>query len=108
MSALPALAFLLLGAHFYRSGVIPGTLLCIACAASLLVPHRWVPRIASAGLALGTVEWLRTLYVLASARAAMNLPWLRLALILGVVAALTALSALVFRHRRLRTFYGTQ
>ena len=103
---LPALAFLLLGAHFYRSGVLPGTLVAIAFAAALIVPHRRVPMIATFALGLATLEWLRTLYVLVGARAAMHLPWARLALIIAAVAAFTALSALVFRHPRVRTWYG--
>ena len=104
--ALPGLAFLLLGAHFYRSGVLPGTYLCIGLTALLIVPHRWVPRVATIGLFAGTFEWLRTLYVLASARISLELPWLRLAAILGAVVLLTALSTLVFRDPRLRRFYG--
>jgi hypothetical protein len=102
----PAIAFLLLGAHFSRSGVLPGTLLAIGLAAALIVPHRRVPAIATVGLGLATLEWLRTLYVLVSARTTMNLPWGRLSLIIAGVAAFTALSALVFRNARVRAWYG--
>jgi hypothetical protein len=105
---LPALAFVLLGAHFLRAGVLPGTLLCVALAASLLVPQPSVPRIASIALLLGAGEWLRTLYVVASARAAMDLPWSRLAVILGAVALCTALSPIVFRGEKVRGHYHRQ
>jgi hypothetical protein len=53
-------------------------------------------------LLVGAVEWLRTLAVLAAQRIAAGQPWLRLAVILGAVALLTAAAALVFRHPALR------
>jgi hypothetical protein len=65
----------------------------------------WVPRLFQALLALGALEWLRSLYVYASMRIAFEQPWARLAMILGAVAALTLLSGLVFRSRALRRFY---
>ena len=104
--AWPAVAFLLLGAHFSRSGVLPGTLVAIALAAALIVPHPRVPTLSTVGLGLATLEWLRTLYVLVTARAAMHLPWARLALILAAVALFTAVSAIVFRNPRVRAWYG--
>ena len=104
----PALAFLLLGAHFFRADLLPGTLACVGLGASLLVPHRAVPRVVSFALLLGAGEWLRALYVLAIARHAMDLPWTRLTIILGSVALYTALSIVVFRNEKVRAYYGLQ
>ena len=73
----------------------------------LLLRRSWVPRLFQVLLGLGALEWLRTLYVFASMRVAFEQPWGRLALILGGVALLTALSALVFLNRRLRARYAS-
>jgi hypothetical protein len=51
---------------------------------------------------------VRTLAALVAARMALGQPYLRLSLILGGVAALTAASALVFRARRVRRWFGIE
>ena len=99
------LSFLLLGAHFYRAGLVPATVLCVAALFLLFVPKPWVPRLFQAVLVLGAFEWLRTLYLFAQMRIAWGEPWTRLAVILGAVALFTALSGLVFRHRNLAARY---
>ena len=101
----PVLAALLLAAHFYRAGLWPLAIVSIAALALLFVRRPWAARALQAGLLIGAVEWLRTLAVFAAQRMSLGQPWLRLAVILGTVALLTALAALVFRHRRLRERY---
>jgi hypothetical protein len=103
---LPALSLVVLGAHFYRSASWPGVAVCTGLVALLAVPRPWAARVVQAGLALGTLEWLRTLAVLAQMRLALDQPWLRLAFILGLVALLTAASALVLQRRALRERFG--
>ena len=100
-----ALSFLLLAAHFYRAGQWPLVALCAATPLLLLLRKSWVPRLFQALLALGALEWLRSLYLLASVRIAFGEPWTRLAAILGTVAVLTALSGLVFKAAALRRYY---
>jgi hypothetical protein len=102
----PALSFLVLAAHFHRAGLALGVAVCLALVALLAVPRHWAARAVQAGLALGTLEWLRTLVVLAQMRLALDQPWLRLAIILGLVALLTAASAFVFQQRALRERFG--
>lgn len=100
------LSFLLLGAHFYRAGYL--LLLVVALVPIALLPLRkdWVPPVAVTVLILGALEWLRTAWVLVSMRMDFGLPWQRMALILGIVALLTASSALLFRTRTLRQRYS--
>jgi hypothetical protein len=50
-------------------------------------------------LAVGTIEWLRTAWVFAAARAAAELPYARLLAIIGTVAAVTALAAWAIGRR---------
>jgi hypothetical protein len=92
----------LLAAHFVRAGYAWPAGLFAAIPALLLLRERWIPPLFQVLLGLGALEWLRTLVVLASARGALGEPWMRLALIVGSVALLTAASALVFRSAELR------
>jgi hypothetical protein len=80
-------------------------LLCFAslCLLALLFVRRpWAVRVMQLGLGLGTIEWVRTLLSLIALRRHAGEPYTRLGIILGSVAAVTALSALVFRSRTLR------
>jgi hypothetical protein len=102
----PILAFLLLGASFLRAG---NELMLAACAGVVLllaVPRPWAARLAQLALALAAVRWLWLTWVIGSTRAAIGVPWGRMALILGTVALVTLLAALVFESHRLRRYYG--
>ena len=95
LRALPVvLAAVVLAAHFYRSRSIPLVAVSLSLPLLLLVRERWSARAVQAGLVLGALEWARTLAFFAGRRMEAGRPWGRLAVILGVVAALTALSAL--------------
>ncbi len=100
---LPLLALLLLAAHFYRADRMVLAVLCAALTLLLVVPRPWAARTLQAALVLGAIEWLRTLASFAATRVAVGQPYLRLALILGAVAAFTLLAAWVFQHRTLRS-----
>ena len=100
--ALAGLALLLLAAHFYRAGLVPLTVLCAMLIGLLFVRGAWAVRVLQAVLALGALEWLRTAWVFAAARAAQGQPYGRLLAILGTVAAVTAVAALLLPGRALR------
>jgi len=106
LKLLPVIfSFLLLAAHFYRSGQVILTGLCIAILALLLLKESWVVRVFQFALLAAALEWLHTLYFLVQIRIESGQPWVRLAVILGAVAVLTALSSLVFRAESLRNRY---
>lgn len=100
------LSALLMAAHFSRAdnGLLVITSLVFPLI--LFIRRPWVTRVAQAVLVLASVEWIRTLVAIAGRRQAVGEPWLRMAAILGAVAAITAVSALVFRNQHLRTRYG--
>ncbi len=100
------LALAVLAAHFYRSGELAGVAVAVVLAALLFVRRPWAAWIVQAGLALGAIEWLRTMAGLIALRESMGAPYLRLALILGGVALLTAACVLVFRSRAVRAHFG--
>jgi hypothetical protein len=99
------LCCLLLGAHFLRSGMLPLVALCLVLPGLLLLRRAWVARLLQAVLVLGALEWGRTLLVLVAQRQDAETPWARLAVILGVVIALNAASALLFCCRSLKDRY---
>ena len=100
--AAPVLSLLVLGAHFMREG---GMILPAACVALILLiawRRRWVPGLIQAALVLGTLEWIRTAYVLVQQRMAEGRPWTRMAIILGIVALITAASIAAMHALRKR------
>ena len=103
--AAPILAFLLLAASFLRAGDHVMVALCGALLLLLAVPRPWAAWIVQISLVLAAMRWLWLTWMLASMRAAMGVPYLRMAAILGAVALLTLLAALVFRSARLRRYY---
>jgi len=92
---LVILSALLLAAHFYRRGAEIVAAVCAVLPLVLLVPGAWARRSLQIALGLGAVEWLRTLWSLARVREAMGEPWVRMAVILGSVAVVTAVAALL-------------
>ncbi len=102
----PGLSALVLAAHYYRAGNLVLAGLAAALVALLFVPRAWAARTVQLGLAAGVLEWVLTLVRLIEARQAMGQPYARLAAILGVVAIVTALSALAFHTPSLRRRFG--
>jgi len=101
----PALAFLVLGAHFYRSASYVAIAVCLVMIALLFVRRPLAARAIQVALVLGAIEWVRSMIGFIAAREEMGAPILRLGLILGGVALLTLLCALVIETRRLKTYF---
>jgi hypothetical protein len=99
------LSLLVLGAHFLRAGNVSAVAVVLLLLGLLLVRRPWSARLVQIGPAVGTLEWIRTLYVLVDARRHAGEPALRMAVILGLVTAVTGLSALIFQTRTLRRMY---
>lgn len=102
------LSTLVLGAHFLRSGHSAIVLLVLLTLPLLAVRRPWVRRVVQVVLALGALEWVRTAVSLVQLRLMLGQPYTRMAIILGVVALVTLLSALVFETRRLRERYSSE
>jgi len=100
------LAALLLGAHFYRAGALGLAALAVAALALLFVGRPWAARALQVGLVAGVIEWVRTLAAIAAERVSFGQPYARMAMILGGMALVTALAALVFEMRAVRSRYG--
>lgn len=103
---LPSLSFLLLSAHFLRDGQWPIMILTLLGACLLAVPRPWAAHLIRMALFAGALVWLHSLVSMATMRWTMNLPFLRLSVILSAVILVTGGSIFVFTHRRLKSFYG--
>lgn len=104
---IPAImSILLFAAHFYRAGNLILVILITASPLLLLIRSKWIVRLIQVELILGGIEWIRTTIRLVHIRQAHNLPWERLAIILGFVAVFTILSTLVFNVKTLKTRYN--
>ena len=100
------LSLIVMAAHFLRGGQLTLVVGSLALIVLVLVRRPWAARLVQLALVLGTVEWVITLVRLASFRAQMGEPATRMAIILGVVAAVTLGSALLIQTRRLQRYYG--
>ena len=99
------LSLVVLGAHFMRYDnwiAVYGVAMLLVL---MFVRRPWVARLLQLVLVIGAFEWLRTLYGLARFRIAQDQPFVRMAVILGVVAAVTLGSALLFQTPSLRKTY---
>lgn len=103
---LPALlSVLLLAAHLVREGVLILVPLLLLMVPLLLVRRGWVARLWQIVLVAAAFEWVRTAVFLAAARNDRGEPWLRMILILGSVALLSVVAALLFEADALNRRY---
>jgi hypothetical protein len=99
---LPALALVLLGAHLMHAGLLPLAIVAVLLVGLLAVRRPWAARTVQLILAVAVIEWVLTAFTRAQLRLQHGDPYLRLVLILGVVALFTAVAAAVFQHPALR------
>ena len=99
-------SMLILAAHFSRAGNSVLMIISFILPFILFIRHSIIVRIMQAALLLGTIEWIRTVYVFSYERADAGQPWLRLVIILGVVALFTFASAFVFSLNKIKERYG--
>ncbi|MBU0528146.1 hypothetical protein KKF86_00070 [bacterium] len=104
---LPVLfSFLILSAHFFRQDLLFLSILFLIIPFLLLITRTWVARSIQVILIIGAIEWIRTLSTYVIQRQAVGAPYIRLIIILGIVALFTGLSALVFRSKVLKKRYN--
>ena len=73
--------------------------------ALLFVRQAWVARLVQVALVLGALEWVWTLFDLLQVRSALGQPFVRMTVIIGAVAAVTLMSALLFQSSTLKRIY---
>lgn len=103
---LCAVALALLAAHFYRGSHWLPAVASVTALALLLIRRPWSRRALQALLLLGTLEWLRTVVLIAQLRVDQGRPYLRMALILGTVATLTGAAAWLLQREPMRHYFN--
>ena len=98
-------SFGLLAAHFSRGNMFPLVLLSLAIPFLLFIRKAWVARSIQVLLLFGAAEWIRSMLGYIEVRKSIGEDWGRLAIILVIVALLTACSGLVFRGKSLKKRY---
>jgi len=88
-----------------RYGNEIGMICSIALLGLMFLRQPWVARLVQVALVLGALEWVRTLYELVQVRTALGEPATRMVIILGSVAVVTLVSALLFQSKTMKKVY---
>jgi hypothetical protein len=102
------LSVLLMAAHFSRADNTALVITSLLFPLVLLVRRPWAVRLTQLMLVVAGLEWVRTLIAIAGRRQALGEPWVRMAVILAVVAIFSIGSAAVFWSKELKKRYGLE
>lgn len=102
----PVLASFLLAAHFSRVQNDWLALSCLLFPVILFMKKRWILMIFQTFLVVGGIVWIDRAVMLVQLRQSEGRPWLRLAIILAVVALFTFLSALILFNKKIQKRYS--
>ena len=106
ITILTTLSILLLAAHNLRIGE-PGISVALFVFTALLWTRSdWLRITAIAVLSWGLITWTQTLITLLQFRLAADLPWIRLALIMGTVMGITVLCMFALTTQKTRAFFN--
>lgn len=89
------LTYILLSAHFLREGEMVLTVFYLFIPFLLFIKKRWSIIIVQIFTYGGVLVWFFTLYILINERMALGIPWVRMAIILGVVIIFALISGLL-------------
>ena len=96
---MTVIALLLAGAHYGRAGDTILKYLFLALPLLLLVRKKWSDMILAVSISLTVPVWINTTLNIIDVRRAAEVPWIRMAIILGGVALFSLITAfLTFRH----------
>ena len=104
-TVLVALSALLLAAHFFRWGNLPLVVVSLLIPFLLLIPRRWALLSVQAFTFAGAAVWGHAIYGFVRLRMMLGEPWLRLALILGIVVLVACTAALLLGSESVRNRY---
>ncbi len=105
---LIAFCSLLMAAHLGRSNMFVLQYISLLIPFILFWKNKISARVIQLFLILYGFEWIRTIFHYARIREASGEDWLRLAIILGVVALLNFATILVFRTKSMKQRYGLE
>jgi ferredoxin len=98
-------ALVLMAAHSLRHGDVGLCAGLVALAGLCFGRSAWLRPVLTVTLGYGVWMWLHTAQTLVAMRQGLSEPWLRLAVILGAVTAITALGFVLLQTRSARNFW---
>lgn len=99
------LSSLLLSAHFYRHYNYPMMVISIIVPLLLLIKKRRILIVIQLFSLAGAGVWINTIVTIADERKSIGEPWIRMAVILGAVAAFTLASGLMLNLKKVKENY---
>jgi len=102
---LTTISFLLLGAHFDRAGFFAIMIICLLIPFLLFIKKRYILTFIQIILYFGAIEWVRTIVIIAKLRIEIDQEWIKMAIILGVVAIFTAISGILLNSQKIKMTY---
>ncbi len=98
---------ILLAAHFLRFyGFIPAVIILLLLL-TLILRRKWIPRLWQGLLFIGTLMWIDTTANLLQIRLAMEMPWMRLLVIMGAVILFTIFSGFWLENKKLKSYFAS-
>lgn len=102
------LCFVLLAAHFFRYGWVLLAVTSLVFPFFLLIRKPWVAIIIQLALLLGAIEWGRTLMITVQYRMDYDMPWIRMAVIIGAIVLINIYTAVVMQSSSLKKMFNRQ
>lgn len=99
------LASLMLSAHFYRHWNYPLMILSLLVPSLLFIKRRWSLIAVQVCTILGVGVWISTIVDIAKERITMEVPWGKMAVILGAVALFTIFAGLLLNSSKVKDKY---
>lgn len=99
------LSYILLGAHFLREGEMLLAAFCLVFPLLLLIKKKWSLLVVQIFIYGGVLVWIQTLLLLINERMTFDLPWIKMAIILGGVIIFTLTSGLLLNSKVIKEKY---
>ncbi|MDO8283214.1 MAG: hypothetical protein Q7U10_11440 [Thermodesulfovibrionia bacterium] len=99
------LSSIIISAHFYRHYNYPMMIVSILVPLLLLIKKRGILILIQLFALAGAGVWINTIVVIANERMRSGEPWIRMAVILGAVAAFTLFSGLLLNLKKVKENY---
>ncbi len=99
------LSFIFLGAHYFRAGNTMSTVFVLCIPLLLLIKKSWSLFLVQFLTYVGAILWVNIAVIFIRQRWIIDEPWLRMSMILGVVALFTLWAGLLLNSKKIYSRY---
>ncbi|HEM48991.1 MAG TPA: hypothetical protein ENO27_02155 [Caldithrix sp.] len=97
---------LLFAAHIMRSFGVIWALVVLMLLITLVIHREWIIRLWQIIIAFEIIEWIRTTLIIVQLRLAVEMPYLRLLIIMGAVILFNLFIIYWLQRKRIRNFFS--